>query len=281
MPFATQKPSGPVKHTHELSPHEHGLVVAKPYTGWLYSKRAPEKLVERCVDPHVPSFYYGTSGLDAQKWLRLLEHRSSFDLSCFDESVHKPRPGFKPPLLRFGFAFKFDQLLAYFDRWNLKLAGGATWDSVSGPDHNEGERSLIRWCMMEKMCLHLGERCGTVFDLAKPFTRDYLAMIEIYNNYDMEGCQFDDPQDEVEVIDILRRALDIGGHQSEPKWWYDMDEAVSRDGHPCYHLSICFPWSENLLQGIQGVRPAAMLSLRVTYYCHLTSMHVLSHCEIL
>lgn len=81
--------------------------------------------------------------------------------------------------------------------------------------------------MIEGMCRRFGEMCGTTFELAKPFSQDYLAMIPLYNNYDMHRRGFIEPQDEAEVIEILRRELDVGEYKSELKWWYDVGAAVS------------------------------------------------------
>lgn len=161
----------------------------------------------------------------------MLADKAPIDQAAFDESIHKPRPGFEPPLIHFGFAFKTEQVLAYFDRRKLSLGGDITWASVSGSDHGDGERALVLYAMMKMMCLRLGRLCGTTFELAKPFSQEYHGMIEIYNNYDMDERQFDEPQDEDEVIEILRRELNFGEHKSEPNWWYSMDHAVSHTLH--------------------------------------------------
>lgn len=179
----------------------------------------------------IHNFIVAGSHSAGQKWLKVYASKSPIDPDQFKETIHKPRQGFEPPLLRFGFAFRFEQVLAFFKHNELKVNAKVTWEIVQGPDYHEGQRSLVRYVMVEMMRAHLEGFCGTTFKLATPFSRDYSAMIEIYNNYDVDQRRFTNPQDEVDVIEILRDELDGGGYTSEAKWWYDNDDAVSHELH--------------------------------------------------
>lgn len=182
----------------------------------------PRKLVQRCINLDSLSFHDGISRRKTQKWLRLIANRPPFGHEGFDDSVHKPRPGFKPPLLYFGFAFKTEQVIAYTERWKIPLRDGLTWAEASGPKYTDRARGSILCGMMLMMCGHLGELCGTSFELVEPFNIEYLAMVQIYSNYNMGDRQCKDPQDEVEAIKIISEELACDGYKSEAGWWHSM-----------------------------------------------------------
>ncbi|KAI0311229.1 hypothetical protein OF83DRAFT_775313 [Amylostereum chailletii] len=168
------------------------------------------------------------------KWQRLMDNRPPVDII---PSTSVAENGRKPPLLFYGFPYKYQFMVNYARRHSLELEL-VEEDRIShGTDalrFAEVKDEDVTWRMeviaAELVARHLGHACGGIkLHIGSPLSFEWDGILALWTNYDMyeqhrwmgiRGYTLK------EVVAIIH-AMNEDGHKTEIKWWWDFQNDVN------------------------------------------------------
>ena len=156
-----------------------------------------------------------------------------------------PSNGSKPPVYRFGFAFKGEFMLAYARAHGLTmiLESDAIRSMFDGKDsmnfadledrdlEDKSFRDALIYVATLLVEEELTRRCAFPLVLCYPFSEEWDGMFALWSNYDLRerfGKFIPTKERYQSILATLHAALTTPEHDSQPLWWFDSDNDVVR-----------------------------------------------------